>query len=97
MSDFLSAVAENSKARYGGRMKKFGVAPQTLGWGCREDQLARFQVMTQQEDFSGKTILDIGCGFADFYGFLKSLSIPCAYIGVDIMEEFISHNRSSYP
>lgn len=97
MSDSLTSIAQNSKMRYGERLKKFGVAPQTLGWGCWDDQLTRFQVMVTQENFANKTVLDIGCGFADFYGYLKSQSISCQYIGVDIMDEFVKQNQETYP
>lgn len=99
MCDSLISIAQSGKARYGERWKKMGqkANPKILGWGCREDQLTRFQAMVSQEVFSNRTILDIGCGFADFYGYLKSLSIPCRYIGVDMMEEFVGYSRESYP
>lgn len=97
MDELLRSVAQSAKERYGARFEANGVSPKTLGWGCREDQLTRFRVMTEQIDFSGKTVMDLGCGFADFWGYLKGRDIPCSYIGVDIMEQFILHNREAHP
>ena len=65
MNDFLESVAKSAKERYGRRFAEMGVSPRTLGWGSKEDQLTRFQVMTEQIDFAGSTLMDIGCGFAD--------------------------------
>ena len=65
------------------------VSPKTLGWGKTSDQLERFTALTDNYTFHEKTILDIGCGFADFYGFLKDKGILCNYIGVDIIPEFL--------
>lgn len=95
--DLLESIAKSTKERYGKRFIQEGVSPRALGWGCREDQLTRFQVMTERIDFAGSTLMDIGCGFADFYRYLKDHSISCGYIGVDIMDQFITHDKKTYP
>lgn len=97
MNDFLESVAKSAKERYGKRFVETGVSPKTLGWGCKEDQLTRFQAMVKNVDFSGSVLMDVGCGFADFWGYLRESSISCQYIGIDLMEQFIAHNRETYP
>ena len=98
MNDFLESVAKSAKERYGRRFAEMGVSPRTLGWGSKEDQLTRFQVMTEQIDFAGSTLMDIGCGFADFWKYLAAMErLPDHYIGVDLMEQFIAHNQETYP
>lgn len=95
--DFLEYIAESAKERYGKRFEQEGISPKALGWGCKEDQLTRFQTMVKNVDFSGSVLMDVGCGFADFWGYLKECSISCQYIGVDLMEQFIAHNWVTYP
>lgn len=99
MDNILESIAESAKERYGKRFEKEGVSPKTLGWGCKEDQLARFRVMTDHVNFSDKTLMDVGCGFADFWRFLSDREgrRPKQYIGVDLMPEFITHNKKTYP
>jgi ubiquinone/menaquinone biosynthesis C-methylase UbiE len=41
-------------------------------------------------ELANQTIIDIGCGFGDFYGFLcESGSIPLQYTGIDISDEVL--------
>jgi len=44
----------------------------------------RFKTLTEIGDFSGKKILDLGCGFGDFYKYLIDNKIDCEYTGYDI-------------
>ena len=41
------------------------------------------------------SVLDIGCGFADFYHFLRSRGFNGQYLGVDIVPEFVSLAKES--
>lgn len=40
-----------------------------------------------------RTLLDLGCG--DFY-WMKTVDLPCRYIGIDIVEEVIAEDRRLY-
>ncbi|SFR58601.1 class I SAM-dependent methyltransferase [Anaeromicropila populeti] len=95
--EMFKKIQEDAVKRYSQRYEKLGVVPQALGWGCKEDQLERFQVITKYNDLSNQTILDIGCGFGDFYVYLKEKQIPCTYIGIDIIPQFISHCKEQFP
>ena len=69
--DFFLAVEEDAIERYSKRFKNLGFSPKSLGWGCKEDQLERFKIIFNHIPLNRKSIMDIGCGFADFYLYLK--------------------------
>lgn len=94
--EIYKKITINTLERYQKRYYEMGETPKTLGWGCREDQLERFEVMCENYDFNGKTVMDIGCGFADWYCFLQSKNITCNYIGVDIIPEFIECCKNKF-
>ena len=62
----------------------------SLGWGSLSSQDSRFQVMTEIGIKSGDSVLDLGCGFGDFYRYLQSRKLHIDYIGVDINDDFIN-------
>ncbi|MFX1314072.1 MAG: methyltransferase domain-containing protein [Promethearchaeota archaeon] len=95
--DFFIAVEEEAILRYSNRYKNLGFSPKSLGWGCKEDQLERFQVIFNHVDLEGKTVMDIGCGFADLYLFLTEKGVKLNYIGVDIVPDFINYCKDKFP
>lgn len=96
-NEVYETIYKETLARYQTRYFELGVSPQTLGWGKASDQQERFTALINNYAFHGETILDIGCGFADFYEFLKSKGILCNYIGVDIIPEFLACARKKFP
>lgn len=84
--------------RYNVRFGKFGEDAMTLGWDSRKSQNERFKAATQLFDFRNKEIYDIGCGFADFYGYLLNKKIrPKSYVGIDINKNLIGVAKNKYP
>jgi hypothetical protein len=68
MDKIIHDISERMVTRYSDRYKKLGYDVKTLGWGSKEQQLARFEQTVKGDgeiDFTAKTILDIGCGFGD--------------------------------
>lgn len=43
------------------------------------------------------TVIDLGCGLAHFYQYLKEKNIDVNYIGVDINNRFIAYCKEKYP
>lgn len=84
-------------ARYNGRFEQYGVDIRTLASGVRERQLIRFAVMAQLGALNGASILDIGCGFADFYQYLLENGVKADYTGIDICPPFIDVCRERFP
>jgi len=83
--------------RYEDRFKEHGINVQALASGSTDHQKIRFDALLEVGNLNGKTVLDIGCGFGDFYGYLKEKGITAKYIGVDICPPFIDVCKERFP
>jgi SAM-dependent methyltransferase len=82
-------------ARYTERFETYGVDLKTLDVGQHYD--AQHVVHASIGDLQGKTLLDIGCGLAHYYEYLRNRDISVNYIGYDFMQSFIDVDRKRYP
>ena len=84
--------------RYSQRYKELGYDVKTLGWGSIEQQEYRFlQTIKSDINFTNKSILDIGCGFGDYFDFLQKNSIEINnYNGYDINKDLIDEAKTRY-
>lgn len=83
--------------RYRERLNQYGPTLQALASGNAERQSLRFNTLIREWDLNGASILDLGCGFGDFYGHLLKLGIKVQYTGYDICPEVIQVAASRYP
>lgn len=94
----LARIAEDTRARYSARLREHGDSPKSVGWDCREHQRRRFEVAVACADFAGRSVLDVGCGLGDVYGFLRDCGIGIeSYLGVDLNAELIDLAARKYP
>lgn len=93
----IEKISKQTVERYSDRYKKLGHDVKTLGWGTTQQQFYRFeQTLDCNVDFKNKSIVDIGCGFGDYYRFLLAKEIEVSkYIGYDINENLISEAKNS--
>ncbi len=78
-------------------MAAFGeCSPKSLGWRGEDSQRKRFEVIASAADFTGGSILDIGCGRGDLKAFLDERFRDFAYIGIDHVPEFIAQAQARY-
>jgi SAM-dependent methyltransferase len=82
---------QNLIAKYGNEDAR------ALNWSGTETQYLRFIILSQIGDLSGAKILDVGCGFGDFYPFLEERFGNIDYTGIDINPESIQTCQSKYP
>lgn len=82
--------------RYNDRLKTYGYDPRTLGW-TNGRQEVRFEALTQIGQLDDSTVLDVGCGFGDLYGFLLKKEIKVSYIGYDININLLKMAKHCYP
>ena len=82
--------------RYNRRLEVYGYDPRTLGW-LKGRQPIRFEALSQIGDLNNSSILDVGCGFGDLYGFLIKKGLTIKYTGHDINPELIKIAREVYP
>lgn len=84
-------------ARYESRLGQYGHDVRTLASGSDEKQAIRYRTLCEIGIETGDSILDIGCGFGDFYGFLKREGIDVKYTGYDIVPGLIEAARKDHP
>jgi SAM-dependent methyltransferase len=82
--------------KYNERLKKYGYNPKTLGW-FKGRQPVRFEILSQIGELNNCSILDIGCGFGDLYGFLTKKGLNIKYTGYDINPSLIKIAKEVYP
>jgi ubiquinone/menaquinone biosynthesis C-methylase UbiE len=81
---------EELASLYNKRVRELGYEAQSVGWKSVEQQNLRFRILTQNIEVADQTIIDIGCGFGDLYGFLCSSGLkPSNYTGIDISDEML--------
>src|SRR5688500_13574430 len=95
MGDILDDISKRMVSRYSDRYKKMGYDVKTLGWGSKEQQLARFsEIIISDLILEGKDLLDIGCGFGDLGNFLTGKNIKLNhYTGWDLNPDLINEAR----
>lgn len=81
---------------YESRLKKYGRNVKTVGWKDEEQQILRFKILADIGKLKNATILDVGCGFGDFYNYLKYTEIK-DYTGFDISPKILEIARKEYP
>lgn len=83
--------------RYEERLEKYGVSAKALGWRDEEQQYMRFVALAAIGDLNNCSILDVGCGFGDFYDFLKQKGLNVQYTGYDISSKLVEIARQKHP
>lgn len=84
--------------RYNKRLSEHGYDPKTLGWGGgHERQELRFRVFAESVLQRDDSVLDVGCGFCDLYGYLRRTGWRGNYLGVDINGNLLDTAREIYP
>lgn len=94
----IKKIEEQDNERYSKRLKKLGPVVRALGWDTKENQWKRFESAVSLINLEGKNIVDIGCGFGDFFEFLKERKVKIAsYTGIDINEDLLAIAKTRHP
>lgn len=83
--------------RYVERLEQFGPGIKALASGTPERREIRFGVLRDISLESQMDVLDVGCGFADFYHYCQQRDVDCSYTGIDIVPEIIEKARVDAP
>ena len=86
----LKEATQKQAKIYADLYAKWGHSFKALHWSSPQNQEKRFEILAQIGDLDGCKILDLGCGFGDFYAYLKRTGVHCHYTGYDTMQEFIN-------
>lgn len=89
---------DNQISYYQALIKLHGATPEIVGWGSRQSQAMRFEVMRQELDFPSSTVLDVGCGRGDLLAYLsKHGAAPKNYSGMDIVDKMVEIAQQLHP
>lgn len=78
-------------------LAEHGMSAKSLDWGSRQSQETRFAVLADMTDLSGASILDVGCGLADFHTWLLERGVPHDYTGIDVTPEMVTAASARFP
>ena len=79
------------------RIREYGAgSPGALGWQPDGQQI-RFEVLAQIGDLAHCSVLDVGCGYADLYPFLRQRFAGVQYWGIEQMPELLDLAQARYP
>ncbi len=82
---------------YDQNVKKYNNDIKSVAWGSKESQQKRFEILSQIGDLEGRSLLDVGCGLGDFYGWLRNKYSDVHYTGIDITSSMINMALNNYP
>lgn len=83
--------------RYSERLKRLGPVVQALGWRDEAQQQLRFRVIAEGfAHLDGASVLDIGCGFGDFFGYLAAQGRDVRYVGCDLAPDVLDVARARH-
>jgi SAM-dependent methyltransferase len=78
-------------------VEKHGIDAHSLDWGSRESQRLRFTVLAQIGPLEGASVLDVGCGLGDFFGWLSETGQRVRYTGIDITPAMVEIAAKRFP
>jgi len=88
---------EKILARYAQRIEEVGHGAAALG-EPKHRQAFFFDILAQVEGLEpSDSIIDVGCGYGDFFDFLRNKGWRGSYLGIDINPQLIEQGRRLYP
>ena len=82
---------------YEGLIERYGACHTACDYGSARSQAAKFRVLAEVCSLSGKRVLDVGCGFADYADYLTTKYTNVDYCGIDVTPRMIAEARRLRP
>lgn len=82
---------------YDGLVQKYGHDPRACDYGRVESQNIKFRVLSEVLPLANSTLLDVGCGFADFATFLGGRFPGLRYSGIDLCDAMVNEAQRNHP
>jgi len=95
-------LTDNDKIRinrfYNRALEQYGLhSHRSLRWVNAADQETRFRVLSNIGPLSGSSILDVGSGLGDLFGYLEHYFKDFSYLGIDIVPDMVTQAKIKYP
>jgi len=82
---------------YDGLVARYGHSHLACDYGRSESQRRKFAVLSEVLPLSGKSVLDVGCGFADYASYLQQHCTAVEYHGVDLSPAMVAAAQKLHP
>jgi len=82
---------------YDGLVNLHGHSHRACDYGHALSQQIKFRVLSEVADMSGNTVLDVGCGMADYSVYLAERFNGVKYSGIDISAKMVEHAKNVHP
>ena len=94
----IKKVSCETVDRYNARYQRYGLDVRSLGWGSKDQQELRFlQTCEGPFDIKKYSVVDIGCGFADYLEFMRTVQkSESEYIGWDLNSTLLDEAKKKY-
>jgi len=80
------------------QLTRWGDSVRAVGYGSIESQQVRYSVLSEIGSFEGRDVLDVGCGFGDFFCFINRKGGHLkSYVGVDVNPNMIAIAKKRCP
>jgi SAM-dependent methyltransferase len=93
MTDPFARIADY----YDGLVRKYGHDPRACDYGRAESQQIKFRVLSEVLPLANSSVLDVGCGFADFATFLEERLPGVRYSGIDLCSAMVNEAQRNHP
>ena len=71
-------------------VEKHGYSPKSLAYSGEKSQKIKFNIVTEVGIEDNCSVLDVGCGFGDYFNYLKQRGIKnIKYCGIDISNKIV--------
>tara|TARA_B100000378_G_scaffold127780_1_gene103168 strand:- start:1692 stop:2291 length:600 start_codon:yes stop_codon:yes gene_type:complete len=71
-------------------VEKYGYSPKSLDYSGEKSQKIKFNIVTEVGIEDNCSVLDVGCGFGDYFNYLKQRGIKnVKYCGIDISNKIV--------
>lgn len=93
MSD-LEPILSDVARYYAAKLSAHGATPNGVDWNsAASHELRHRQFLRLLDDAPDASVLDLGCGYGDFFRFLREAGHCGAFVGYDIAPEMIAKAR----
>lgn len=84
-------------AYYDRLVDRYGHDPRACDASGRASLKVRYRVLSEVMNLSGKSVLEVGCGFGDLGAYLRQKYEGVQYTGVDISSRMIEEGQKANP
>lgn len=94
----MHTISKSLEKHYTNKVKVHGANAKGVDWRDEETAYLRYQVMKNMLSSKHRkfSLLDVGCGYGGFLGFLKKYNYCMDYTGIDISDLMIDYAKRAY-